>query len=342
MPRRYVCIPILAHGETVGLMTLTRKAATSQEAFETQRRIAQTCAEQVSLAIANVRMRDELHHQAVRDPLTGLFNRRHMLDALRRMIDQRHPGGVALVSIDVDHFKRFNDNHGHDAGDMVLRAVAEVLARHAGEEGIACRTGGEELMIVLPGLGVGRRAARREVRRDVAALAVRYGDSILPRVTISIGVAAHPEHGTMPQEVIRAADDALYAAKERPEPGGRGPAARAGRGRPTTRGPPGGRAATTPPGLARTAAPDSQPARPARGREATRTGRPDPSDGRLRRPAAGPRPAGQARTPEHPLGIGPNAKANRPISSRAQPSKTSVRRDHFSHRNASSARRRAA
>ncbi len=154
----------------------------------------------MSLAIANVRMRDELHHQAVRDPLTGLFNRRHMLDALRRMIDQRHPGGVAVVSIDVDNFKRFNDAHGHDAGDVVLRSVAEALLRHAGEDGSACRVGGEELILVLPGLDAAAATARAEgLRRDVATLAVHYGDKILPRVTISVGVAAHPAHGGPPR-----------------------------------------------------------------------------------------------------------------------------------------------
>lgn len=215
-PRRYVCIPILAHGETVGLMTLGARPGTTPEAFEGQRRIAQTSAEQISLAVANVRLRDELHHQAIRDPLTGLYNRRHMLDTLRRLIEGRFPGGAAVVSIDVDHFKLFNDNHGHDAGDMVLRAVGEVLSRHEDGDAIACRIGGEELMLLLPGASEEQALARAEqVRQEVASLHVRYGDRLLPRITISMGVALHPRHGAIPQELIRAADEALYEAKAR-------------------------------------------------------------------------------------------------------------------------------
>ena len=215
-PRRYVCIPILAHGETVGLMTLGARSGTTPEGFESQRRIAQTSAEQISLAVANVRLRDELHYQAIRDPLTGLYNRRHMLDTLRRLIEGRFPGGAAVVSIDVDHFKLFNDNHGHDAGDMVLRAVGEVLGRHEDGDAIACRIGGEELMLLLPGASQEDALAQAEqVRQEVASLSVRYGDRLLPRITISMGVALHPRHGAIPQELIRAADDALYEAKAR-------------------------------------------------------------------------------------------------------------------------------
>lgn len=215
-PRRYICIPILAHGEAVGLMTLTAKSATGPEAFEASRRIARTSAEQISLAVANVRMRDALHHQAIRDPLTGLFNRRHLLDTLRRQIEGRFPGGVALLSIDVDHFKRFNDNHGHDAGDMVLRAVGEVLNHHADGDRLACRIGGEEFMLLLPGASEEEALEEAErLRGEVAALSVRYGDRTLPHVTVSMGVALHPRHGTLPQELIRSADDALYLAKAR-------------------------------------------------------------------------------------------------------------------------------
>lgn len=215
-PENYVCIPILAHGETIGLMTLAPSPGTPAETFEAQRRIAQTSAEQISLAIANVRMRDELQHQAIRDPLTGLFNQRHMLETLRRLIDSRATRELALVSIDVDHFKRFNDNFGHDAGDMVLRAVGEALGRHADGDDVACRVGGEEFTLLLPGLTLAQAAERAErVRHDVAAVSVRYGDKSLPRVTVSVGVAHCPTHGTMPQPVIRAADEALYAAKAR-------------------------------------------------------------------------------------------------------------------------------
>ena len=172
------------------------------------------CAEQISLAIANVRMRDELHYQAIRDALTGLYNRRHMMDTLRRRIETRKQAPFSIVSIDVDHFKKFNDNHGHDAGDTVLRAVGEVLVAACNGNDIACRMGGEELMLFLPDIGHAAALERADgLRQAVAALEVRYADRTLPQITISVGVADYPQHGALPQDVIRAADEALYAAK---------------------------------------------------------------------------------------------------------------------------------
>lgn len=213
-PRPYFCFPILAHGETVGMMHLMAQADTSAETFEAQRRLAQMSAEQISMAIANVRMRDQLHHQAIRDPLTGLFNRRHLTETLRHLIETRPGSEFSIVSIDVDHFKTFNDNHGHDAGDMVLRAVGEVMQQACNGDQIACRIGGEEFVLLLPGLGVVAAAEHAEdLRLAVAGVSVRYGEKNLPRITISIGVAQYPDHGKMPQDVIRVADDALYEAK---------------------------------------------------------------------------------------------------------------------------------
>lgn len=216
--RPYVCIPVLAHGETVGLMHLRARDTESATRFGEARRLAQMCAEQISLAIANVRMRDQLQDQSIRDPLTGLFNRRHMIDSLRRSLGALGRGTetVAIVAIDVDHFKRFNDNHGHDAGDMVLRAVATALAELCDRDELACRIGGEELMILLPGVGADVAMARaEEMRAAVEAVTVRYGEKNLPRVTISLGVALAPVNGRLPQDLLRAADDALYAAKAR-------------------------------------------------------------------------------------------------------------------------------
>jgi diguanylate cyclase (GGDEF)-like protein len=216
--RPYLCIPVLAHGETVGLMHLRARDTESTARFAEARRLAQMCAEQISLAIANVRMRDQLQDQSIRDPLTGLFNRRHMIDSLRRSLATLGRGNetVAIVAIDVDHFKRFNDNHGHDAGDMVLRAVAAALAELCDRDELACRIGGEELMILLPGVGADEAMARaEEMRAAVEAVTVRYGEKALPRVTISLGVALAPVNGRLPQDLLRAADDALYAAKAR-------------------------------------------------------------------------------------------------------------------------------
>ncbi|PRX38355.1 diguanylate cyclase (GGDEF) domain-containing protein [Meinhardsimonia xiamenensis] len=214
--RPYFCFPILAHGETVGLMHLRAAPEETAAEFRESRKLAQICAEQISMAIANVRLRDQLQEQSVRDPLTGLYNRRHMMDRLRALTERARNGGepVALLAIDVDHFKKFNDNHGHDAGDMVLRAVATVLDQSVSGEEIACRPGGEEFALVLPGVGGEAALARAEaLRAAVEAIEVRYGDRMLPRITISVGVAEFPRDAAMVQELILASDRALYAAK---------------------------------------------------------------------------------------------------------------------------------
>ncbi|WP_164659226.1 diguanylate cyclase [Tropicibacter sp. Alg240-R139] len=215
--RAYFCFPILAHGETVGLMHL-RAQHGCEEQFAQNKKLAQMCAEQISMAIANVRMRDQLHDQSVRDPLTGLFNRRHMTDQLRKLISRSQASGtpVSLIAVDVDHFKKFNDNHGHDAGDMVLRAVGSVLQQSCDGDEIACRMGGEEFTIILPDNSPSEVQDRAEkLRKAVEDIAVRYGEKTLPRITISLGIAHYPTHGTMPQDLMRAADDALYDAKAR-------------------------------------------------------------------------------------------------------------------------------
>jgi diguanylate cyclase (GGDEF)-like protein len=214
--RPYVCFPILAHGETIGLLHVQARAGVDAEAFFATRRLAQMLAEQISLAIANVRMRDQLQDQSVRDPLTGLFNRRHLTETMRRLLARSTATRQALciLSIDVDFFKKFNDTHGHDAGDMVLRSVGSLLDRHCDGDQVACRLGGEEFMVLLPDTTADRALqAAESLRLAAEAITVRYGEKALPRITISIGVALAPVHGTMATDLMRVADDALYAAK---------------------------------------------------------------------------------------------------------------------------------
>lgn len=215
--RPFFCFPILAHGETVGLLHL-RALDGREECFHASKKLAQLCAEQISMAIANVRMRDQLHDQSVRDPLTGLFNRRHMTETLRKSISRSQQTGarLSLIAVDVDHFKKFNDTHGHDAGDMVLRAVGAALEQGCDRDEVACRIGGEEFILILPDNTPDDALTRAErLRQAVEAVTVRYGEKALPRITISVGVAHYPAHGTMPQDLLRAADDALYAAKDK-------------------------------------------------------------------------------------------------------------------------------
>jgi diguanylate cyclase (GGDEF)-like protein len=222
-PGKYCCIPILAHGETIGLLHLDlgrpgeHAEGTLPAAILEQQKLGLLCAEQISLAIANVKLRDQLRDQSIRDPLTGLFNRRYLIETCRREFSRAARTGqcVSILSIDVDHFKKFNDNHGHDAGDTVLRAVGECLQQNFRDEDVPCRFGGEEFAVIVPGASSedGIRKAE-DLRAKIEALVVRYLDGNLPRITISVGVAAFPRSGATPQEVLKAADEALYRAKE--------------------------------------------------------------------------------------------------------------------------------
>src|SRR6266436_5828005 len=144
----YCCIPILAHGETIGLLhlafdcdDLSNGEKPSKEAVREQRRLGLVCAEQISLAIANVKLRDQLRDQSIRDALTGLYNRRYMMETCSREFSRAERAGqsVSILSIDIDHFKKYNDNHGHDAGDMVLRAVGTCLENLFRNEDVPCR-----------------------------------------------------------------------------------------------------------------------------------------------------------------------------------------------------------
>ncbi len=218
----YCCIPILAHGETVGLLHLEYKpreiidAASHKARFAEQRRLGLAAAEHISLAIANVKLRDQIRDQSIRDSLTGLYNRRYMLETARREFHRAGRSGqtVSLLSIDVDHFKQYNDNHGHDAGDVVLRAVGEALQSSFRDDEVPCRFGGEEFVVVLPGntASVARKRAE-QLRAKIEALSVRYAEGNLPKITISVGIATYPHSGSTPVEVLKVADEALYVAK---------------------------------------------------------------------------------------------------------------------------------
>ena len=214
----YICVPIVAHGDTVGLLHIR-----FDHLGETSARIADKgtfairCGEHISMAIANVKLRDELRDQSIRDPLTGLYNRRYFMDAIRRemSICERRGSSFGLISFDADKFKLFNDNHGHDAGDMVLRGIGDKLAEVMVAGEIACRFGGEEFTVLVPAADLeGTVELAERLREAIATMPVRYMDGFLPRVTISSGVSAYPGSGLQPQELLRRADEALYRAKE--------------------------------------------------------------------------------------------------------------------------------
>jgi len=156
-----------------------------------------------------------LQEQAARDPLTGLFNRRHFDRELAEALERcRHEGRpLALAIADIDRFKAINDNHGHLAGDEVLRRLSELLVSRVGDAGLACRFGGEEFLLMLPGMDADAACAFAEtLRGEFQALRIVV-DGREIGTTLSFGVAAAPLHATDGQTLLRRADAALYAAK---------------------------------------------------------------------------------------------------------------------------------
>ncbi|HUY82601.1 MAG TPA: GGDEF domain-containing protein, partial [Acidobacteriaceae bacterium] len=148
---------------------------------------------------------------------TGLFNRRYMEETLERELQRaaRHNESVALLVLDIDHFKQFNDTFGHQAGDALLRGFGDFLSQRSRGEDVACRFGGEEFVLILVGATAASGRKRAELLREkLPQLTVQYAGQVLGRVRISIGVSAFPDHGTTGEELVRAADKALYRAKE--------------------------------------------------------------------------------------------------------------------------------
>lgn len=218
----YMCVPMLAHGEVLGILHVIAPNADEDQAHDGQSVLQRkhilliAIAEKISTAVANLRLREELKNQSIRDPLTGLLNRRFMEEALEREIVRatRTAAPLCVVAIDLDHFKRFNDTFGHEGGDLVLREVGALLSRMAQGDNVACRLGGEELILLLPDTGLKAAAdLAHKLRRRIEKLSVALRGQQLGKITASFGIAEYPLHGDGQREVLRAADRALYRAK---------------------------------------------------------------------------------------------------------------------------------
>jgi diguanylate cyclase (GGDEF)-like protein len=206
------CLPVSAQGELMGWFYLSGAGPGPLRDAP----LAQQAVEQFSLALANLRLKDVLRQQSIRDPLTGLFNRRYLEESLARELArcQRRELPLAVMMLDLDHFKAFNDRHGHGGGDALLTAFARVLQANCRAEDIPCRFGGEEFTLILPEADDALAAQRAEaLLRDTANLVVDHQGDHLTRVTCSIGIAAMPRHGSNATALLGAADAALYHAK---------------------------------------------------------------------------------------------------------------------------------
>ncbi|MCI0330905.1 MAG: diguanylate cyclase [candidate division Zixibacteria bacterium] len=215
----YVCMPMMAHGEALGLLHLQNGPDVSilspvrrELRMEALKRLAAITGEQVALNLANLKLRETLSNRSIRDSLTGLFNRRYLEESLERELSRarRNQQPLGTLMLDLDHFKRFNDTFGHKTGDELLKQMGEFLLQNIRGEDIACRYGGDEFMLILPGASLevaGRRAEKLE--EMIKGSNGPYGRYL----TLSIGIAVFLEHGTTKEELLRAADFALYRAK---------------------------------------------------------------------------------------------------------------------------------
>ncbi|HTV60422.1 MAG TPA: diguanylate cyclase [Verrucomicrobiae bacterium] len=219
----YLCVPMISGNKTAGVLHLQidrgereREMPGFESMMQGMERLAVTASGQIALAMASLRLKEELQSLSIRDPLTGLFNRRVLEESLQREIKRAHRKGqhVSLVFIDLDHFKQFNDTFGHAAGDEVLIRMAHLFQSYYRSEDVVCRFGGEEFAVILPEAQPGDAVARAEgLREEAGKLVIRHEGRELGRVTLSIGIAAFPDHAAAPEELLRAADESLYRSK---------------------------------------------------------------------------------------------------------------------------------
>lgn len=208
-----VCLPLNSQGQVLGVLNLCTPTLIAADT----RRLAMTAADQLALALANLQLQASLRTQSIRDPLTSLFNRRYLEASLPRelMRAERRKGGLSVLMFDLDHFKRYNDTQGHDAGDALLGAFGALLAQSCRGEDMPCRFGGEEFTLVLTDADHAHALERADaIRKATSELVVHYRAGTLPPATVSIGVASYPKHGDTPEALLRMADQALYRAKQ--------------------------------------------------------------------------------------------------------------------------------
>lgn len=223
----YFCVPLAAQGESFGVLYLEAPPETTglpagaprerrSDPVDFETREATALGERLSLAFGNLQLREALRTQSIRDPLTNLYNRRYMEESLEREISRcsRTGQSVALLLLDIDHFKKFNDTYGHQGGDALLRNLGDFLLQRTRGQDVACRYGGEEFAIILSGTDAEKANQRAQIlREDLKRMMVQHAGQLVGNITMSIGIAVAPDHGATASELVRAADVSLYRAK---------------------------------------------------------------------------------------------------------------------------------
>jgi len=217
----YMCLPLIAKGDVLGLLHLRSRQSTQiqseRNVMSDLKDIAVILSEYLSLSIANIQLNERLARESVRDPLTGLLNRRFMIESLEREIKraERNQTQVGIIMADIDHFKQFNDKYGHAAGDKVLTQMGGFFKAGVRGSDVACRYGGEEFVFFLPECSAENTFKRADqMREEVKNLAVHYGGELLASITLSMGISTYPDQGRNAEDLLRVADAALYRAKQ--------------------------------------------------------------------------------------------------------------------------------
>ncbi|MFM2315542.1 MAG: hypothetical protein RLZZ04_4820 [Cyanobacteriota bacterium] len=209
-----LCLPMIAKSKTLGMLYLCFD--TPEPISELIQELSATVTQNIAMSFASLQLQERLRYQSLRDSLTRLYNRRYLQESLAREIDraQRKHQFIGIIMIDIDHFKKFNDVYGHTVGDLVLREVGNYLLSQVRQYDTACRYGGEELVIVMPDASLENTVMRaEEIRKGIKQLKLEHDQQPLESITVSIGVSCFPDDGINSEQLIRAADKALYQAK---------------------------------------------------------------------------------------------------------------------------------
>lgn len=218
-PISSMCVPMIAQNEIYGSLQIEADLLDGHTSRldESRQQLASMVGNSIALSLSNIRLRARLRDQAIRDSLTGLFNRRFMEESLSRELLRavRSQQQLGVLMLDIDHFKVFNDRYGHEAGDRLLIEAAESMRKCVRGSDVICRYGGEEFVIVLPETAAETILERADrLRLEISQLHLAYEGELLEPVTVSVGVAMYPKDGQTPQDLLRRADQALYMAKE--------------------------------------------------------------------------------------------------------------------------------
>lgn len=208
-----ICVPLLVKGKTVGIVIIEHSI---KDAFNDNNvRLLEIITQQVSIAIENARLYQQMHDLATLDGLTGAYNRLYFQDTLEEETENAQEKGydLSLIIFDIDHFKKFNDTYGHLFGDLVLKSISTNIMKTLRKEDIFARYGGEEFVVLMPHTKLEQAQEKaEELRSSISKLNVTDG-IVSASVTVSVGVSSFPESSGRCEELIKTADDALYKAK---------------------------------------------------------------------------------------------------------------------------------